>query len=63
MITSYKDVVIGASSWIPNVSGIEGATSWSATDYDCVITDTAYTANNSLYLIILIKKKKNSYQV
>ena len=43
-LTSYKDYVVGAKSWIPNVSGIQGATSWNASSYDCVIVDTRYDA-------------------
>ena len=43
-LTSYNDYVVGATSWIPNVDGIQGATSWSADNYDCVIVDTTYTA-------------------
>ena len=41
-ITSYNDVVIGASSWITNVSGVAGSTAWSANDYDCVIVNTQF---------------------
>ena len=42
-LTSYKDYVVGATSWIPNVDGIQGATSWSSSDYDCVIVDTRFS--------------------
>ncbi|MBQ6889771.1 MAG: hypothetical protein IJN53_01950, partial [Oscillospiraceae bacterium] len=41
-LTSYQDYVTGATSWIPNVSGIQGATSWSSSDYDCVIVNTRF---------------------
>ena len=44
ILTSYQDYVVGATSWIPNVAGIPGATSWNASSYDCVIVDTQYTA-------------------
>ena len=42
-LTSYNDYVTGATSWIPNVSGIEGATSWSSSDYDCIIVNTRFS--------------------